>query len=388
MFKIYIKTFGCQMNDRDSEALAGLFKIKGYSLVDSPDEADVVLVNTCSVRDHAENRALSFLGSLKKGSRVKGQGSRKIIGLLGCMAQNKGKEVYRKMHHVNLICGPSNLDKVPVYIEKIKKEKKRIIDLEHRKRDESFYKSFSVETQNFASVRINHAQVIISVGCSNYCSYCVVPYVRGDLYLRSPEDIIEEVQNNADLGIKKVTLLGQNVNDYQFERTTDDGRRTTINFVDLLRKITEIEGIEEIDFVTNNPKNTSSDLFNFMAQSPKIKKHLHLPFQSGSDRILELMNRGYSRQDYLNIVGDYKKIVEGSLGTDVIVGFPGETEEDFLQTKDVLERVKFKNAFIFKYSPRPGTVASKLEDDVPEKVKAQRHKILLDLQKKISKQLS
>jgi len=349
------------MNSRDSEALLGLFLQKGYSAVDSPKKADVVLVNTCSVRGHAEDRAVSFLGSLKKISPC-------VIGLIGCMAKNKGQEVFKKMPHVDLVCGPSCLDRIPEYIDKIKKKKVRVIDLEDRLRNEDFYRApFRLEPDS--------AQVVISTGCSNYCSYCVVPYVRGNIRLRKPKDIIEEVKRNADLGIKKITLLGQNVNDYFYRK---------VSFVDLLKKIEEVKGVDEISFVTSHPKNTSVELFKLMAESKKIKKQLHLPFQAGSNRILKLMNRGYTREKYLQLADDYKRITKGVLGTDVIVGFPTETEEDFLQTKDVLEKVRFNYAYIFKYSPRPHTKALELEDDVLAKDKAKRHKILLDLQKEIS----
>ncbi|RKY40329.1 MAG: tRNA (N6-isopentenyl adenosine(37)-C2)-methylthiotransferase MiaB [Candidatus Omnitrophota bacterium] len=396
--KLFIKTFGCQMNDRDSEALCGLLLDRGYILVSEPKEAEVILVNTCSVREHAENRAISFLGSLKKNAN-----SKKVIGLIGCMARNRGEELFKRMPHIDLVCGPACFDKIPEYVEKIQQTKlplttnlrntqnagssARIIDLEDKLRNEDFYRaSFRIES--------GHAQVVISTGCSNYCSYCVVPYVRGPLRLRNPKDIIDEVKRNVKLGIKKITLLGQNVNDYQYKLSAGDGsavggqipnsKLQIIDFVELLRMIEKIEGIEEMDFVTSHPKNTSRQLLELMAKSKKIKKHLHLPFQSGSNRILKLMNRGYTKEDYLNLVKDYKEIVGGTLSTDVIVGFPTETEEDFSETKDVLERVRFKYAYIFKYSPRPNTLALKLEDDVPLKEKERRHKILLDLQKKIS----
>ena len=407
------------MNDRDSEALAGIFLEKGWSLTAEPEDADVILVNTCSVREHAENRAISFLGSLKKITNYKLQitnfrfqisDCKIVVGVIGCMARNRGEELFKRMPHIDLICGPACFDKIPEYVERIQKTKSpshqvtsgkrdmrytirniRIIDLEDRLRNEDFYRSsFRVEK--------DHAQVVISTGCSNFCSYCIVPFVRGPLRLRNPEDIIDEVKRNVKLGIKKITLLGQNVNDYQyrfqisnfkfqisnFKFQITNYRLQIIDFVELLRMIEKIEGIEEIDFVTSHPKNTSRELFELMANSQKIKKHLHLPFQSGSDRILKLMNRGYTKEDYLNLVNDYKEIVRGTLSTDIIVGFPTETEEDFFETKDVLEKVRFKYAYIFKYSPRPHTSAFKLEDDVPLKEKERRHKILLDLQKKIS----
>jgi tRNA-2-methylthio-N6-dimethylallyladenosine synthase len=418
MKKIYIRTFGCQMNDRDSEALLGLFLEKGYSVSANPEDADVILINTCSVREHAEDRAISFAGTLKRlteGRRKKDEGRKPVprpssliprkvvIGVIGCMARNRGEELAKRMSHIDLICGPAAFAKIPAYVEAIRSEgrgtkdegRKRIIDLEDGLRDEEMYRAaFRMEP--------DHAQVVISTGCSNFCSYCVVPYVRGELRLRKPEDIIDEVKRNISLGIKKITLLGQNVNDYLYRlpltanRLPFDGTRyaclpagrvhgtRNISFVELLKMVDNIEGIEELSFITSQPRNTSIELFEVMAKSPRIKKHLHLPFQSGSNRILEMMNRGYTREQYLQLSQNYKKIVGGTLSTDVIVGFPTETDKDFLQTKDILERVRFRYAYIFKYSPRLRAKSAKLDDDVPEDVKAKRHKILLDLQKQIS----
>jgi tRNA-2-methylthio-N6-dimethylallyladenosine synthase len=354
------------MNDRDSEALLGLFLEKGYQQAKSEEEADVVLVNTCSVREHAENRALSFAGKFKKIKQSRA--NKPLVGIIGCMAQNKGRDIFRKMQHLSLVCGPSTFNKIPGYIEKINKDRIRIIDLEDQVREDDFYR---------ASFRFQKewAQVVISTGCSNYCSYCVVPFVRGPLRLREPEDIINEVKRNISLGIKKITLLGQNVNDYKHERG---------NFVELLELVIEVPGVEEINFLTPHPKDTSRELFTFMAKSSKMKKHLHLPFQSGSNRILELMNRGYTKEDYLGLVSDYRKIVGGTLSTDVIAGFPTETDKDFKQTKEVIEEVKFRHAYIFKYSPRKRAKSFELRDDVPKETKEKRHKILLELQKKIS----
>ncbi|RKY40514.1 MAG: tRNA (N6-isopentenyl adenosine(37)-C2)-methylthiotransferase MiaB [Candidatus Omnitrophota bacterium] len=379
--KVYIRTFGCQMNDRDSEALAGLFLDKGYILTDNLEEAEIILVNTCSVREHAENRALSFLGSLKKITNYKLQitGCKRIVGVIGCMARNRGKELFKKMPYLDLVIGPANFDKIPHYVEKIKKEKTRIIDIEDRERKEDFYSSFRNKKEK--------AYIVISTGCLNFCSYCVVPYTRGPLRLRKPRDIIDEAKKAVDLGIKKITFLGQNVNDYQYKLSAEGGSASggqIIDFVELLRMIEKIEGIEEIDFVTSHPKNTTKDLFFLMASSKKIKKHLHLPFQSGSNKILKLMGRGYTKEEYLNLVEAYKKIVKGTLSTDVIVGFPYEEEKDFLETKEVLEKVRFRYAYIFKYSPRPHTKAFLWQDTVSEEEKKKRHQILLRLQRRIS----
>jgi tRNA-2-methylthio-N6-dimethylallyladenosine synthase len=378
------------MNDRDSEALMGLFLQKGYQQAENEKDADIILINTCSVREHAEHRVISVLGSLRKiseGRKTKDEGRknivprsssivhRKIVGLIGCMAKNRGEEIFKKIPHVSLVCSPSAEDRIVEYVEDIIKTGRRIIDLDDRNRDEEFY---------IASYRIEpgHASVIISTGCSNYCSYCVVPFVRGEIRPRNPKDILHEIERNISLGIKRITLLGQNVNDYTFRRHSSCEPPTS--FIDLLKIVEKIKGVEEIDFITAHPKNTSEKLFQVMAESKKIKKHLHLPYQSGSDRILQLMNRGYTKNGYLELVKNYKKTVKGTLSSDVIVGFPTETEKDFLETRNVLEKVKFKGAYIFKYSPRPGTKAQKLNDDVMRQVKEKRHAELLDLQKRIS----
>ena len=366
------------MNDRDSEALLGLFVDKGYLIAESAEEADAVLVNTCSVRAHAEDRARSYLGSLKKKGPVpiREQSPKKILGLIGCMAKNKGEELYERMPYIDLICGPASFSKIPEYVKRIKEEGIRIKDLEDKEREEDFYKAAFRQDSD-------RAQVIISTGCSNYCSYCIVPFVRGELRLRKPGDIIDEVKRNISSGIKNITLLGQNVNDYDFKLKTQYSILNT-NFVDLLKMVNKIEGLESLDFITSQPKNTSKELFTLIKKSPKIRKHLHLPFQSGSNRILKLMKRGYTREKYLQLVDDYRKIVGGTLSTDVIVGFSTESGEDFNQTKDILEKVKFSHAFIFKYSPRGATKSVGMADDVAREVKASRHKILLDLQKEIS----
>ncbi|MCF7877608.1 MAG: MiaB/RimO family radical SAM methylthiotransferase, partial [Candidatus Omnitrophica bacterium] len=317
---------------------------------------------------------------------------RKVIGLIGCMAKNKGDEVFSKMPHIDLVCGPAGFNKIPAYVEKIGTEGRetkdegrvRIIDIEDKDRDESFYGGIYRQEPD-------HAQVVISTGCSNFCSYCIVPYTRGKLRPRDPDKIISEIENNIKQGRRKITLLGQNVNDYYSPKSLPRRQAGKVqspkSFVELLRKIDRIEGLEELDFVTSHPKNTSKELFKVMAESDKIKKHLHLPFQSGSNRILKLMGRGYTREKYIELINQYKQITGGTLGTDIIIGFPSETEEDFKQTKNLVKEVGFKYAFIFKYSPRLKTKAAEIADDVPEKVKSRRHKELLDLQKKISKTL-
>ncbi len=369
--KVFIRTFGCQMNDRDSEALTGLLLEEGYTQAKDEGSADIILVNTCSVREHAEDRARSYVGSLKK-LYPKSGSRRPIVGLIGCMARNIGEEIFQRMRHIDLMCGPSGLYKIPAYIEKIKKEKIRIIDIDDTFRDEEMYRAaFRMEP--------DHAQVVISTGCSNYCSYCVVPYVRGNLRLRKPDFILDEVKRNIDMGIKKVTLLGQNVNDYVYI-----GKSGKITFVKLLKSVSEIKGVEDLSFISSQPRNTTKELFQLMARAKNITKNLHLPVQSGSNRMLKLMKRGYTREHYLSLVADYKRIVKGTISTDVIVGFPTETDKDFQQTKKILEKIKCKNAYIFKYSQRMRAQSRKMLDGVSDEVKAERHSILLELQKSIS----
>ncbi|MDD5070591.1 MAG: radical SAM protein [Candidatus Omnitrophica bacterium] len=434
------------MNVRDSEALLGLLLEEGFCPVDKPETADVILINTCSVRDHAEHRAISFAGALKKlttktrnsklATRISTPDTQNpIIGIIGCMARNRGKELFKKFKHVNLICAPGSISKIPYYLERILAERIRVLDVDDKERGEDLYTA-SYRTEP------DHAQIVISTGCSNYCAYCIVPHVRGGLRLRKPDDILNEVKRNVEQGVTKITLLGQNVNDYVYrvqglgfrvqgaeeedldrvqglgfrvqgaEEDLDrvqgigDGvqgkdasiekecisknikgssPKNLISFVDLLKMVEAVEGVQEITFVSANPRNTSDDLLEFMGNSKKVKRHLHIPFQSGSNRILGLMNRGYTKEDYLTVIDKYKRIVGGTLSADVIVGYPTETEEDFLETKDVLTKVQFKYAYIFKYSPRKGTKAAGLSDDVGKEVKERRHADLLDLQKTVSR---
>ena len=474
------------MNFRDTEALLGLFIARGYKAVDDPAKADVVLANTCSVRALAENKARSFLGEFQSGHldtgkisstffqsgsdtpRKRGReprarrrqapaaGQKRVIGLIGCMARNEGKRLFQKMAHLDLICAPGCLEKIPGYVEEIMRywsghpntgkfssiisqsgsdtrlhgNRRRIIDLEDRMRDEAAYEAPYRSEQG-------HANVVISTGCANSCSYCIVPYVRGKLRLRSPKDILAEVKRAVKNGASKITLLGQNVNDYNYKYQISnfklpdeerpllrqgfagacpsplfnkEGERSfalalvkrgpaepgrVLDFVGLLKLVEAVDGVKEIDFVSSNPKNLVGkthgraslrrQLFELMANSPKIKKIINLPFQSGSNKILKAMYRGYTRAQYLALVKEYKRIVGGQVSTDIIVGFPGETEADFKATMDVVKECKFDMAYIFKYSPRPHTFAADLSDSVEQLIKEQRNNMLLDLQKQVSK---
>lgn len=381
---LYIRTFGCQMNDRDSEALSGLLKDRGFTLTDKSEKAEVVLFNTCSVRQHAEEKVWSELGRLQKikaaSNKQQATGRslkpvacslKPIIGIIGCMAQNYKEEIFKRAPQVDLVVGPNDLTSIPALLQAIFKERCRALAVGAMERERDFYVS------NFRQDK-THAYVVISEGCNNFCSYCVVPYVRGRLRSRNLQDILEEVKKTVASGIKHITLLGQNVNSYR-----DSAQK--VDFVKLIEMVSQIGGLESFDFVTSHPKDTGVELFKTMAKLKNIKKSLHLPVQSGSNRILKLMNRGYTREHYFKLAEGYKKIVGGRLSTDIIVGFPTETEKDFQETLDLMKKIHFDAAYIFKYSPRPHTQASQLADDVPLEEKKTRHQICLDLQKKISK---
>ncbi len=373
------------MNIRDSEAIVGMLLEGGFGVTEVEEKADAVLFVTCSVRQHAEDKVWSEIGRIAKGkgrsSGMEGQstsGTFPIIGLIGCMAENYKEGAFKRAPGVDLVVGTNNIGEIPQLLKELLKAKPKTqsrgqkLAVGKDKRDEFVYQpEFHQED--------NHSLVVISEGCDNFCSYCIVPRVRGRLRHRKPEDILKEIKRNIEKGAACVTLLGQNVNAYKYDKT---------DFIDLLKLVNAITGLAEFGFVTSHPKDASLKLFQAMADLEKLKKYLHLPFQSASNRILEIMRRGYSPEHYLDLARAYRKIVpQGELSTDVIVGFPGETEEDFLKTKELMEEVRFNNAYIFKYSPRPNTKAEKLKDDVPKEEKERRHKILLDLQRQISREL-
>jgi len=373
--RLYIVTYGCQMNVRDSEVIAGLLVNNGYRLTNNEEEADIIIFNTCSVRQHAEDKVWSEIGRIaKRGTKEEGGGRRRqIIGVIGCMAQNYKERIFERAPNVDFVVGPQDIHKIPGIINKATSHKPqatsrnllemKIWETDGEVRPEEIYHTGFYEDKN-------HAYVVISEGCSNFCSYCVVPYVRGGLRNRIYKDILKEIEEAIEKGITKITLLGQNVNAYQC-----DG----INFVTLLNSVNSLKGLKEFSFITSHPKDTSTDLFKAIADLEKLKKYLHLPVQSGSDKILKLMNRGYTRKFYLDLVDNYRKIVKGGiLTTDIIVGFPNETESDFEGTRNLVEEVRFNAAYIFKYS-------TKLDDDVPLEEKEKRHGEILELQKKISK---
>ena len=409
---VYIATYGCQMNLRDSEAIKGMLLEGGFGVTEEEEKADAVLFVTCSVRQHAEDKVWSEIGRIVK----KGQspsGTVPVIGLVGCMAENYKGEAFKRMPGIDLVVGTNNIGEIPGLLKEVFDAKRRMREEGRRTKDNRQLLAVSKKERDEFVYEPGFRQekergfVVISEGCDNFCSYCVVPYVRGRLRHRKSEDIIKEIETAIGQGIDSVTLLGQNVNAYQFKAVSQDqkirisppplpspqrGReyrsRSIVNFIQLLELVNDLDGLREFSFVTSHPKDASPELFQAMADLEKLKKYLHLPFQSGSNRILELMHRGYSSKHYLELAKQYRKIVpRGVLSTDVIVGFPGESEKDFLKTKELLEAVRFNSAYIFKYSPRPNTGAEKLKDAVPKEEKERRHKILLDRQRQISREL-
>ena len=394
--KVYIRTFGCQMNVRDSEIILGMLQGQGYKQAQRPEDADVILFNTCSVRDHAEQRVWGKVGMLRKivppkfadanlsrGDTRPNTGKR-IIGLVGCMAQYYKEEIFRRLPHVDLVCGPANIYDIPDLIKKAIKEDTQVLAVDRKKRPlqiSSKSKRRGKPLLSDCRFRADDLKAYVSImyGCNNFCSYCIVPYVRGRERSRPLSHIYDEVKDLAQRGYKEITLLGQNVNSY--------GRdlRRGINFVRLLERLDKISGIQRIRFISNHPKDASKALFRAMRDLPSVCKELHLPLQAGSNRILKAMNRKYTLGQYLEKIDYLRSLIpDCRLTTDIIVGFPGEKEDDFQKTYQAMQNIQFNAAFIFKYSPRPKTKAAGLRDDVPLEEKQRRNQLLLRLQRKIS----
>ena len=361
----HVVTFGCQMNARDSEKLAGILERIGYAETDTED-ADFVIYNTCTVRENANLRVYGRLGQMK---RTKQRHPDMLIALCGCMMQeplvvDKIRKSYR---HVDIIFGTHNIFKLAELIQTRLNTGKMVVDI--WKDTNQIVEDLPNERKYSFKTGVN-----IMFGCNNFCSYCIVPYVRGRERSREPKDIIREIERDVADGVKEVMLLGQNVNSY------GKNLENPISFAKLLQEIEKIEGLERIRFMTSHPKDLSDELIAVMGQSKKICRHLHLPLQSGSSRILKLMNRKYTKESYLDLVDRIRKgCPDISLTTDIIVGFPGETEEDFLETMDVVEKVGFDSAFTFIYSKRTGTPAASMENQVPEDVIKDRFDRLLKL---------
>jgi tRNA-2-methylthio-N6-dimethylallyladenosine synthase len=455
---VYLETFGCQMNELDSELVAGSLRALGYGFTDNPDSADVVLYNTCSVREHAEQKVWSRLGELKA---VKAGRPTLVVGVLGCMAERDGIDLIRRMPVVDILCGPGELDKLPALLDNAVRTRESLLGATIRgsarvvpdgpsespepHKNPSTTSARQVALQGNSSRRSatlaaaedslelldlsraispidaaggprRTAYVRITRGCNKFCTYCVVPFTRGAEVHRPPAHIIEECRKLADAGVIEVTLLGQTVNHYRFEhgaavtvggltqpqkgRTYAGGHRRdpfageqTTTFADLLAEIHEkVPEIARLRFVTSYPRDFGDEVLQVIRDHPRICRYLHAPAQSGSDRMLKAMNRGYTVAEYEEFLARARAFLDQPeigrplmVSSDFIVGFPGETEADFEATVALVERGAFKNSFIFKYSPRPGTTAfDRLADDVPEEVKRRRNNHLLDVQTRLS----
>ncbi|MBQ8413700.1 MAG: tRNA (N6-isopentenyl adenosine(37)-C2)-methylthiotransferase MiaB [Clostridia bacterium] len=364
----HVITFGCQQNERDSETVLGLLGEMGYEPTDNPDMADIVVINTCAIREHAEVKALSLLGRFKALKKKKPD---LIVGVVGCMAAepHRADMLKKDFHYVSFTLEPNMLHRIPELVYKKLRDGKRSFIFGEDEGD--------IYEDAPAVRRDKHrAWVSIMYGCNNFCSYCIVPYVRGRERSRRSEDIIDECKTLVASGVKEITLLGQNVNSY----------KSDITFPMLLGRIAEINGDFIIRFMTSHPKDTSDELISVMKRyTPKIAPFFHLPLQSGSNRILKEMNRTYSRERYLEIVAKLKSSIPSiALSTDIIIGFPTETEEDFADTMDIIRSVEFDNVYAFLYSPREGTRAAKMEGTVDREVKDSRMAELLKLQDKLS----
>ena len=368
--KFFLQTFGCQMNERDSEAVEGLLLMNGYDRASHLEEADLVLYNTCSVRDHAEQKVFGRIGAFRK---MKQHNPRLIVGIIGCMAQEHGESLFKKNSEIDLVCGPGNLRQIPDLVAEI--ETKRSPQLAVDRLDQEY----GLEDIRYRSDGLK-ALVTIMKGCDHRCTYCIVPYVRGAERSRTSKSVLNEMRDLAARDFKDVMLLGQNVNSY------GKGLEEKIDFAGLLEKIQcVVPKIPRIRFITSHPKDAHTRLFKAMRDLTVVCEHLHLPVQSGSNAVLKRMKREHSREWFIEQIDEYRRFLpEGSLTTDFIIGFPGETEKDFEDTASLAERAQFDSAYIFQYSPRPGTPALKLEDDVPAQEKQRRHRMLLSLQRGIS----
>ena len=365
----WIRTFGCQMNEHDSERLAGLLEVQGYRKVETPDLADVAVFNTCAIRENADNRLYGNLGHIKAVKDVNPE-LKVVVG--GCLAEKDRDVIVRKAPWVDVVMGTRNIEALPALLQRVEEQGIPVVE---------FSETLNVFPSALPARRNNrfHAWVAIQYGCNNACTFCIVPAVRGHEDSRRIGDILGEVRDLCAGGVIEVTLLGQNVNSY--------GRDiySTPKFADLLLALDGIEGLKRVRYTSPHPKDFREPVARAMAESSVVCEHLHLPLQSGSSRVLKLMKRSYSREKYLDKVAMARQIIPGlALTTDIIVGFPGETAEDFEQTLSLVEEVRFDSAFTFKYSPRPGTAAATMPDQVPADVVSARFDRLAAAQQKIS----
>ena len=378
--KYFIVTYGCQMNVHESEKIAGFLEKLGYSPADRREDADIIVFNTCAIREGAEDRVLGNVGNLKK---LKKKNKDLIIAVCGCMTQKErtATNLLNTFPFIDIVIGTFNLPKLGYYIEAVKKG--RELESERSgKQLELFDEGEIDETLPYKRTSGDNAWVNIMQGCNNFCTYCIVPYVKGREKSRKEENILKEIKDIIAEGkYKKITLLGQNVNSYGKDLVPP------VSFSKLLRDICLLDGNFTVSFMTSHPKDLTDDVIDAIAEEDKIEKFIHLPAQSGNNRILKLMNRSYTREKYLDIIKKIRqKIPNCRITSDFIVGFPTETEEEFNDTCSLVSEVKYDSIFAFKYSPREGTVASKMEGQVPEEIKSERVNKLLALEKKLQKE--
>jgi tRNA-2-methylthio-N6-dimethylallyladenosine synthase len=364
---VHIMTFGCQMNEHDSELIAGLLHSIGYSKSATPENADMILLNTCSIREKAEHKLFSQLGKLRP---LKQERPGLILGVCGCVAQQEAENIFKRAPYVDLVLGTKAIPKLPMLLQTLE-SRPRVLDVSDS--------DWNDESQYFTRECRFKAFITIIRGCDNFCSYCVVPYTRGREESRAKEDILTEARRLIDDGAMELTLLGQNVSSY---RHADEG---ISSFPNLLRALNELDGLERIRFITAHPKDLTDELIDTMAELPKVCEHFHLPVQSGSNRILELMNRKYTREWYLDRVRLLREAIPDiAITTDIIAGFPGETEGDFQQTLAMQKEVRYDGIFAFKYSVRPNAKAGTLAEQLPESLKSERLQQIFDLQREIN----
>lgn len=370
-----IQTYGCQMNERDSETIAAIFQSRGMTPAEDMAGADIIMVNTCTVRDKAEQKVYGLLGKFRE---LKVEKPDLVLGICGCMPQQQetARHIKSRYPFMDIIIGTHNLNLLNTYLEQVLQERRQVLEVWEKRAEEELDLPARRSGQYKAFVNINW-------GCNNFCTYCIVPYVRGREKSREPQQIVREIQTLAAEGFKELTLLGQNVNSYGKDLPEKP------DFAELLALINDIDGIERIRFMTSHPRDVSDRLVEALATLPKVCKHLHLPIQAGSDRILRLMNRGYNTEHYLTLVNKLRATVPDlAITTDIIVGFPGETEEDFLETLSIINSVRFDSAFTFMYSPRKGTPAAKMEGHLDTAVKKERLQRLIIAQNQISLELN
>lgn len=363
--KYTVVTYGCQMNEHDSEKISWILEKMGYIPTDDIEDSDLIIYNTCLVRENAELKVYGKLGALKELKRRKPE---TILGICGCMMQRKEIRdvILKKYRHVDLIFGTNNINKLPELINTYYQTGSTVVDIV----DDIHHIDENIGANRKFTYK---AFVNIMYGCNNFCTYCIVPYTRGREKSREPEHIIDEIEKLANNGCKEVTLLGQNVNSYG--KTLD----RSYNFANLLRDVNKISGIERIRFMTSHPKDLSDELICAMAECENVCEHLHLPVQSGSNRILKAMNRNYTKEDYLTLVDKIRRAIPNiALTTDIIVGFPGETEDDAKETLDLVQKAKYDSAFTFLYSVREGTKAAEMKEQIPDNIKHERFQKLLD----------